>query len=384
MSAPPTTEPPEGEYERRHERLRQALHSRALDGAIFSRSANIYYLTNFRASPITAWTARFHVVAVPVEGRPRLVARFLESDSAALQWTPDPILCVDHEDPYQALASALHADSGSWAGLTRLGIEKRFLTVAQLDSLTNVFPQAEFVDVSGLVEDLASETSDWELGCIERAAAVTTAGMTAALEALVPGHFPYDVLGDVQKAMYAHGQSDFEKSFVAVWSGPRGGMMHDTRTTQQLVDGDVATVEIMGVDRHYFTCAQTSVLVGRGDPSPEVRSAYELVIAMHEAALNTVRGGALAGDVFAAADSIYHASTGHDYFRRVGGSIGLTLFALDLVKDSAAVLPVGTPLLVQVLVNDPVLLTCTSSVVVTPTGHEVLTPSTVDSRLRAQ
>jgi Xaa-Pro dipeptidase len=353
---------------------------RRIDGLVLTRPENIYYLSNFRAAPIAAWTARFHALAIPAVGEPRLLARLLEAASAASQWTSEPLLVADHQDPFHELAQAIRGDR-NWQGARRIGVEQRYLSVAQSDALARAFTDVEMtvelVDVTGEVEAIAAELSPWELGCMRRAAQVTQSGMNASIRALRPGLPTYELLGTIQEAMYSAGQSDFEKSFVAVWAGPDGGMMHDTRTTHVLTSGDIATIEVMGVDQHYTACAQTTVLVGTEQPRPEVSRAYELVIDMHAAARSALRAGVTAGEVFAAANTVYRAATGGDYFRRVGGSLGLTLFALDLVKDSRVTIPEGTPMLVQVLVNEPALLTCTSAVIVTPTGVEELTPAIV-------
>ena len=361
------------EFTRRGDLMRAALRARRLDAAIVTRPENVYYLSNFRASSIAAWTARFHALVFPVEAPPRLLARALEAESAAMQWTADPMLWADHEDPYPRVAAAA-LGSRQTHGAPRVGVEKGTLTVSQLDDLVRVLPGAEFVDITGCIEQLAAELSAAEVDCMRRAAAVTELGMSTALDHIEVGRYPYDVVGAAHQAMYAAGQTDFEKSFVAVWSGPRGGMMHDTRTTRPFAPGDIATVEIMGVDRHYKACAQTSVVLqSETGPAPEVLEARRLVVAMHDAARAVVRAGVTAGAVFDAANAIYRESFGQDYFRRVGGSLGLTMFALDLVKESDAVLLAGTPLLVQTLVTKPVLLTCASTMIVTEAGFEQLT-----------
>jgi Xaa-Pro dipeptidase len=368
---------PIAEFTRRGDRMRAALRERRLDAAIVTRPENVYYLSNFRASSIAAWTARFHALVVPALAPPRLLARALEAGSAAMQWTDDPMLWADHEDPYARVAAAL-LGSREAPGALRVGVENGRLTVSQLDDLVRVLPGAEFVDITGCVEQLAAELSEPEVDCMRRAAAVTELGMRTALGLIEVGGYPYEVVGAAHQAMYAAGQTDFEKSFVAVWSGPRGGMMHDTRTTQPFAPGDIATVEIMGVDRHYKACAQTSVLLPSDTgPAPEVLEARRLVAAMHDAARAVVRAGVTAGAVFDAANAIYRESLGEDYFRRVGGSLGLTMFALDLVRGSEVVLPAGTPLLVQTLVTEPVLLTCASTMIVTEAGFEQLTSSVV-------
>lgn len=87
---------------------------------------------------------------------------------------------------------------------------------------------------------------------------------------------------------------------------------------------------------------------------------------------DSVKPGATAGEVFNAASSVYRAARGTDYYHRVGGSMGLTIFNLDLVKGRQDVLKPGFVLLLQTLVDDPVLLTCTSTVMVTEDGCKEL------------
>lgn len=186
------------------------------------------------------------------------------------------------------------------------------------------------------------------------------------------GIHPYEMIGRIHEAMYRAGQSDFDRSLVAVWSGPNGGRMHDTSTTNEIRKGDIVTVEIMGVDNHYMTGAQACAFVGN-DPPKGITEAYSLIKDMYENAKSAVQAGVTAGDVFDAANSVYRAARGADYYRRAGGSMGLTNFTLDLVKDRADVLMPGMPLLIQTLVDEPVLLTCASTVIVTETGSEELT-----------
>ena len=53
--------------------------------------------------------------------------------------------------------------------------------------------------------------------------------------------------------------------------------------------------------------------------------------------------------------------------------MGLTVFTIDLVNGRKDVLSPGVALLIQTLVDDPVLLTCASTVMVTENGCEDLT-----------
>jgi Xaa-Pro dipeptidase len=360
---------PAQEFARRLDRIRVEMRAAGLDALILTRRENIFYASGFKASHFASWLSELHAVIIPLEGAPRLMTRFLEAEATKIQWTQSPILYMDHEDPYAILARILK-EAGNDGG--SIGVEERFLSVAQLRKIKQFLPDARFVDSSGLVERISTRPSEAESACMREAARITDIGFKAGIREIREGAFPYEIIGAIHHAMYAAGQSDFDMSLVCVWSGPRGGRMHDTSTTERIKKGDVVTVEVWGVDNHYKAGAQASIYVGDEPPESFVR-AYDLVARMHAMAKEAVKPGVTTGSIFDAASSVYRAARGADYFRRCGGSMGLTVFALDLVKGGRDVLGPGMSLLIQMLVDDPVLLTCASTVMVTEDGYEELT-----------
>lgn len=341
----------------------------ALDALIVSRGENIFYASGYKASHFASWLSQLHAVIIPAEGAPRLMTRSLEAETTKLQWTPSPILYADHEDPYAILVDVLKETGNDAASI---GIEERFLTVSQFRKIQRVLPNARIADASGLVERVAAHPSAAESACMREAARITEIGFKTGIGAIREGVYPYEIIGTVHNAMYAAGQRDFDMSLVCVWSGPGGGRMHDTSTTEKIRKGDVVTVEIWGVDNHYKAGAQASMYVGNRPPE-NILDAYDLVVRMQSKAREAVKPGVTTGDIFAAASSVYRAARGTDYYRRCGGSMGLTVFTLDLVQGGRDVLNPGVSLLVQTLVDDPVLLTCASTVMVTAGGYEDLT-----------
>ena len=330
---------------------------------------NIFYGCGFRASHFASWLSELHALIIPMEGAPRMMTRALEREIAKLQWTPSPRLYMDHEDPYEVLVKILQ-ESGNVA--KRIGIEERFLKVSQLKSIQRRLPNAGLVDASGLVEAVAATPSEAESACLRRAARITDIGFAAGIGEIREGVYPYQVIGKIYDAMYQAGQRDFDMSLVCVWSGPQGGRMHDTSTNEKIKRGDIVTIEVWGVDNHYKAGAQASIYVG-ADPPAAVVDAYNLNADMYAQARKAVKAGAAAGDIFNAASSVYRAARGTNYFRRCGGSMGLTVFTVDLTDGRRDVLKPGMALLVQTLVDDPVLLTCASTVMVTQEGYEDLT-----------
>ena len=357
------------EFDIRLSKIRSAMRGAGLDALILTRGENIFYASGFRASHFSSWLSELHALVIPKDGEPRLMTRSLEREAAKVQWTKSPCLYMDHEDPYELLRQILE-ETGDTKGT--IGIEERFLKVSQLKKIAHRLPDAQYIDVSGLVERVAATPSKAESACLRNSAKITNVGFEVGIRKVREGAYPYQIIGNIHDAMYQAGQRDFDMSLVCVWSGPQGGRMHDTSTTKQIKKGDIVTIEVWGVDNHYKTGAQGSIYVGR-EPPTEIVNAYNLTSAMHINATKAIKAGATAGDIFDAANEFYRPARGSDYYRRCGGSMGLTVFTIDLVNGRKEVLKPGVALLVQTLVDDPVLLTCASTVMVTESGCEELT-----------
>ncbi len=367
---------PAQEFEDRLHQIRLKIKDAGLDALMLTRSQNIFYASGFKASHFASWLCELHALVIPAEGAPRLMTRALEKETTKVQWTKSPKLYMDHEDPYEVLLDILK-ESGNEAKL--IGIEERFLKVSQFKKIQKRLPNARFVDASGLVENVSTKPSAAEAACMRNAARITDIGLQTGIREVKEGAYPYQIIGKIHDAMYQAGQRDFDMALVAVWSGPQGGRMHDTSTTERIKKGDIATIEVMGVDNQYKAGAQACVYVG-DDPPKDIAEAYDLIAKMHLKAKAAVKAGVTTGDIFDAASSVYRAAKGTDYYRRCGGSMGLTVFALDLVKGRREVLNPGVSLLIQTLVDDPVLLTRATTVMVTEDGCEELTQPILDFR----
>jgi Xaa-Pro dipeptidase len=357
------------EFENRLANIKQQMLVRGLDALILTRPQNIYYVSGYRAALIASWTSQIHPLVVPAKGEPRIMTRALERETVKTQWTKDPWLYMDHDDPFKVLHDIIQENRAT-AG--KIGVEEGFMTVRQLKKIMQYCSEADFVDATGLVESVRTSPSRAESECVRKAAKIADVGFQTAIEHCREGAHPYEIVAEIHNAMYKAGQTDFEASFVAVWSGPRGGMMHDTTTTGKISKGDMVTIEIHGNWNLYKAGAQGSIYVGDNPPASIVDT-YEMISGMCREARDAIKPDVRAGDIFDAANRIYKSTRGADYYRRVGGSIGLTLFDVDLGKEKQDQLKPGLSLLVQPLVDDPALITCACTVMVTEKGWEELT-----------
>ena len=357
------------EYQQRLDKVRGRMSERGLDALILTRAQNIYYLSGYRAA-VMNWTLPLLALVVPLKDEMRLMTRLIESATADTQLAPKPRKYKDHENPYAVLAELLQ-ESGGASG--QIGVEESFLSAFQLKQINKALPSAKLHDVSWLVEGIRITLSKQEVVYFRKAAAMTNIGFSRGLQMVKPGVYAYQVIGEMQNAMYQAGQSDVEVTKMWIWAGPQGGLMHDTAVTRRMEQGDLATVEVWGTDCQYLVGAQGTVYFGVKPPK-NFSENQKLVADMYLAAKEALKPGAISGDAYRAANKVYRAKKGTDYWRRVGSNMGLTFGPMDMGMNGKDVIEPWTPFILQLVEVEPALVTCCSTVLVTDEGVEELTP----------
>lgn len=356
------------EYGARLAQVREKMAQDGLDALIVTGPENIYYMSGYRGVLASAISPLMAVV-IPAKGAPRLITRSLEVRVANDQWTRQPVLFMDHEDPFPRLAQIL-SESGATQGM--IGVEEANLTVWRLNRMKQALPQAKFKDASRMVKSLMAIPSPTEVDYIRKAAKLANIGFQQGLRAVKKGTYCYEVIAEVYHALFRAGQTDTIVSRIWCWAGPEGGQMHNSNLTHRIQSGDLVTIELGGVYNMYRVNAQGTVYVG--DRPPElIVNTYKMVVEMYKAAAASIKPGAKAGEVYEGANRVYRLLQGEDYFRRLGGSVSLGSFDINVIKGNQEVLHPGVALLIQPLVNEPVLITCSSTILVTESGREELT-----------
>jgi Xaa-Pro dipeptidase len=357
------------EYGRRLEKVRAKMSERGLDALILTRAQNIYYVSGYRAA-VMNWTLPLLALVVPINGEMRFMTRQIESATADTQLAPEPRKYKDHENPYELLAGLVQ-ESGCASG--RIGVEESFLSGFQLNQIRKALPSATLHDASWLVERIRITLSAQEVAYFRKAAEMTKLGFSRGLQMIKPSLYAYQVIAEMQNVMYQAGQSDVEVTKMWIWSGPRGGLMHDTAVTRKMEQGDLATIEVWGTDCQYLVGAQGTVYFGNKPPK-DFSENHKLVADMYLAAKEVLKPGAISGEAYRAANKVYRARKGSDYWRRVGSNMGLTFGPMDMGMNGKDVIEPWTPFILQLVEVEPALVTCCSTVLVTDTGVEELTP----------
>ena len=166
------------------------------------------------------------------------------------------------------------------------------------------------------------------------------------------------------------------ESIVA--GGPNGAQPHHTPSTDVIPNDTLVTVDIgCVVDGYCSDCTRTFAV---GNPSPELREAYDLTLRAQLASLDAVRPGANGRDIDAVArDIITEAGHGDHFGHGLGHGVGMEIHeAPRLARTSEDTLEPGMVVTVEPGVYLPGVggVRIEDLVVVTADGHEVLTTYT--------
>jgi Xaa-Pro aminopeptidase len=174
-------------------------------------------------------------------------------------------------------------------GIPRVGFEDEHMTVKQYDKLgEKLGERATLVGVSGLVEGLRRVKDAEEVARVAAAAEMADAALRRIVGEGLEGRTERDVALALEQDMRRRGASS--PSFdTIVAAGPNGALPHAKPRDVEIRRGDLVVIDWGGVlDGYCSDCTRTFSI---GEPSPEARRVYELVLEAQLAGLHAVRAG---------------------------------------------------------------------------------------------
>ncbi|WP_163512163.1 M24 family metallopeptidase [Fodinicola acaciae] len=280
-----------GEYQNRHQRLRQAMAEIDLDLIYLSSPEAICWLTGYQAewyhgqSP-SAWPA-LSGVAVHVdhdhwlhfETEDELLLARITSASTHIHLAGD-------RDLLDGIISGLRHAGWVRSG-TRVGLEMGSYRPNRLDS--EAF-QAAIEAAGGVISDATQivrrarrHKSPQEISHIRTAQRIADIGMAAARSALQPGITELDVYAEIVYAMAKAGGEN-PGITMPVCSGAKSACVHALASRRKIMPGDIVNIDVSGVYfRYHANMARTFSL---GEPDPVISDYIKPTLA----ALDIVRG----------------------------------------------------------------------------------------------
>ncbi|MDZ5696793.1 Xaa-Pro peptidase family protein [Chelativorans sp. M5D2P16] len=322
----------------RLETVRAAMAERRLDMVLLSTPENIFYLTGLDHWGYFAP----HLLVVPPEGEMVLITRQMERVSierqvrnALFQGHADNETAADlavrflkdslaAKDRSRAVLKVVVAEIEEQSdGAMRIGVEtwssghSYGFGYALRESLSDV----HWVDITGLVDELRLVKSPAEQALMRKAAAISDAAATAAIDAINDGVAERDVVAECHATMIrAGGEVPGFGPFIR--PGPRLGEEHATWGNDTYRAGEPVFIELSGCVSRYH--APLGRLVHVGSIREEDARMAEVAGRAFDAVLGALRHGTRACDVYAAWQAVVdEAGLAHHRRHHCGYCVGI-------------------------------------------------------------
>jgi Xaa-Pro dipeptidase len=296
------------EFEARLAKLRQEMERRGVSLLLVSAPENIFYLTGLDHWGYFAP----HMLMVPLEGDLTLAARAMERVTVKTQVE---IASFEGHGDTETAADAVSRiiDRGS-RRRHRIGIEiwSSGLPLGLAEALKTRVANADWIDLSGMVDDIRMVKSPAEQAYMRCAAAVSEKGAAAAIRTAREGVSERQIAAECERAMIAAG-STFPGFGPFVRSTGRLGEEHTSWTSRHLRSGDALFLELSGCVARYH--APLGRLLHICSAPPGTHEVAAICRDAFEALVGAMRQGALFGDVYAAWQAVVDWA-GLSHYRR--------------------------------------------------------------------
>jgi Xaa-Pro aminopeptidase len=292
-------------------RVRERMAAVGVDALLLSTGADLPWLTGYEAMPLE----RLTMLVVPVDGEAVLVIPRLEAPRVVEQPACTLRAWDETEDPIAVVADLLGGATDvavgdqTWARFVveLLGVRA---------SAGHPLALRRAVDVTGplrMVKDPA------EVEALRAAAAAVDAIALDLRHRPFAGRTELAVHRDLVERMLAAGHE--RANFAIVATGPNGASPHHDPTDRVIERGDVVLCDFGGTMAGY--CSDITRMFVVGEPTAEVRDAYDVLVAAQEAGVMAGVVGAPCEAVDAAARSVItDAGLGDRFVHRTGHGIG--------------------------------------------------------------
>ena len=308
----------DAEIARRLAAFRAELSARKLDGAVVAAPENVFYLTGLDHWGYFAP----HLLIVPLQGTPVLVTRAMERVSVEKQVRAAEFR--GHSDSETAADMAARVLRDLKLNGRRVGLEYWTSGLSHGLALSlQAQAEADWHDISNLVDELRLVKSAEEQALMRKAAAVTDAAAGAAIEVIGDGAPEREVVAACVAAMTrAGGSPPAFGPFIR--PGSRLGEEHTTWGDGRYKAGEPVFLELSGCVSRYHAPLGRLVHIG-SIPEADAKMA-ETTKRAFDAVLGALRPGAKARQVYAAWQQVVD-DAGLQHYRRhhCGYCVGIGL-----------------------------------------------------------
>jgi Xaa-Pro dipeptidase len=203
----------------------------------------------------------------------------------------------------------------------RIGVEALGMRLLEWHALQGAFPLCQNEPVDPLLAGLRMAKDAGEIAAMRRAAAILEQGLESTLGQIRPGMSERQIARAWEWAVGELGGEAYGDLPIVV-AGPRGASPHNVPSERPVGPGELITLDwAASVDGYFADITRTVAL---GEPAPELRRIYELVLQSNTAGRAAVMPGVPAEAIDRASRQvIVQGGYGPAFLHRTGHGLGL-------------------------------------------------------------
>ena len=242
-------------------------------------------------------------------------SRYIESAQRDLKGFE--VLCVD-KIGYMKLLNDAIADFG----ITTLGYEENYLTVAELMGYEKNL-NAKLVPFNKEIYAFRGVKEAWELELMRKAQAITDKAFSEVITRLKVGMTELELQAELIYCLYKNGATGLAFDPIVV-SGPNTSLPHGVAGSRVIREGDFVTMDFGASYMGY--CSDMTRTVAVGFATEEMKKVYATVLEAQLAGLAASKAGVPGKDIDGAARQLIADAGYGDYFGHgYGHSLGLEI-----------------------------------------------------------
>ncbi|HZR13228.1 MAG TPA: Xaa-Pro peptidase family protein [Acidimicrobiia bacterium] len=297
-------------FRERLDRVRARMADAGVDLLLLSVGADLPWLTGYEAMPLE----RLTMLVVPRDATATLVVARLEAPR--VEERPDVFSLrpwEETEDPVSIVASLV----GTGARRVAVGDQTwaRFVV-----DLQHALPDAQWSRATAITGPLRMVKDAAEVDALRAAAHAVDDIATAMRDVRFQGRTEAELSRELVDRMLAAGHE--RANFAIVATAANAASPHHEASSRVVERGDVVLCDFGGTMRGY--CSDITRMFAVGEPDPEVRETYGVLVDAQERAFRAATVGTPCEQVDKVArDAIADAGLGDRFIHRTGHGIGL-------------------------------------------------------------
>jgi len=344
---------------RRLEAVRQRLKTLRLDALLVTFIPHVRYLTEFSGSNALAFI-------------PRRTQWFF-SDGRYSSQSREEVKGFRRIITGRGLFQELRRTARIAAG-SRVGIDRRNLSVAEMQELRLLFPRVTFASADSIVDASVSVKDESEIDLIRKAVSLTEKVFLEVLNIIREGVSELDLAAEIGYLHRKYGaEADAFEPIVA--SGERGALPHARASAKKIRNRELVTIDLGCRYRGYHSDLTRTVALGR--INPERRRLYTVVRDAQQLALDAARDGMTGKELDGVARRhIKSRNLGRFFTHSLGHGLGMQVHENPRISSqSNDILAPGNVITIEPGVYVPGVggVRIEDDVVIRNRGHELLT-----------